>query len=366
MYRTFLIPTIMVCLSLLSCQNQIPDPPANPENPIETVLWEATSPKGLPGIIAAISDTSGIRFIESAGVRKAGSSVAMTTGDQVHLGSCTKAMTSTLLATLVEDGLLSWDTTLIGIFPELRDSLHADYHDLRLHELVTHRAGLPANAKNWRAYEELDIKERRVALIRDNLAEAHSAERGEYLYSNLGYLVAGAMAEKVTGKSWEVLMRERLFNPLDMESAGFGPPGTKGEVDQPWGHLRFLWKWRPLQTDNAEALGPAGTVHCTLEDWAKFAALQLPQDNNQLLPQEQLDFLVQPLGEYAAGWVIAERSWANGPTYSHNGSNTMWSAVIWVAPELGRAYLAAANGHNKKSMQILDEVITELIKYDQE
>ena len=60
------------------------------------------------------------------------------------------------------------------------------------------------------------------------------------IYSNQGYAIVGAMLEKLTGTPWETLITERLFKPLHMDSAGFGPPGTIGAVDQPWGHTRKL------------------------------------------------------------------------------------------------------------------------------
>src|SRR4030095_8642317 len=58
----------------------------------------------------------------------------------------------------------------------------------------------------------------------------------KYWYSNVGYILAGAVLEHLTGRAWEDLMRERLFQPLGISTGGFGPPGTAGQTDQPWGH----------------------------------------------------------------------------------------------------------------------------------
>ena len=66
-------------------------------------------------------------------------------------------------------------------------------------------------------------------------------------------------------------MQERLFDKLNMTSAGFGPPGKEDEIQEPWGHRKLIvTNWIPSQSDNAEALGPAGTVHCSISDWASF------------------------------------------------------------------------------------------------
>ncbi len=98
-----------------------------------------------------------------------------------------------------------------------------------------------------------------------------------YAYSNVGYVLAGLMAEHVSGQSWETLMNKRLFEPLGMTSAGFGSPGHPGKVDQPWGHRDSGGEVRPTQVDNAPVMGPAGTVHCSVPDWAKFASLHMSE-----------------------------------------------------------------------------------------
>ncbi|MEL6562687.1 MAG: serine hydrolase domain-containing protein [Bacteroidota bacterium] len=336
-----------------------------PDNAIEQLLIETISDEDIPGIIAAIVDNNGLRMIEAAGIRKIGSSDSLTVDDLIHLGSCTKAMTSTLLATLVESGDIKWETTLIEVFPELEGIVHEDYHQITFHQLVTHRAGVPTNARDWWLFQELEIKERRVAMIKGNLNEPSLIKQGTYNYSNLGYMIAGSMVEKVIGTSWESLIKERLFNRLGMTSADFGIPGTLGSTDQPWGHIRSSENWRPIQADNAEALGPAGTVHSTFKDWAKFISLQLPDKEPEILNRDHLNFLIDPIGKYASGWGVVKRPWANGMALNHAGSNTMWYVVVWVAPELNRAFMVGMNSFDENSFSIADEIIGELIEFDQ-
>ncbi len=338
--------------------------PAN--SSIERLLEEVASSEGLPGgIIAAVSDANGLITLESAGLRKLKNSIEITTSDQIHLGSCTKAMTSTLLAILVQENLISWDTRFIDVFPELADTVHQSYHDVTLHQLVTHRGAIPENAESWWVFPDLEIKERRRALIIEALQVDHHLPKGEFKYSNLGYVIAGSMAERVTGIAWEDLIQERLFQPLKMYTAGFGSPGTTGLVDQPWGHKQVKGIWNPFQADNPEAIGPAGTVHCSVEDWVKFLSLQLPNNNSKILSSNQRDFLIEPIGEYAAGWRVVKRSWADGITLTHSGSNTFWYVTVWVAPEIDRIFTVAMNSADQKSVAIADRIIGELIKWDQ-
>ena len=335
------------------------------------LLAQPTEDGASPGLVAAIVDHRGVREIAAAGVRKAGNSQALLTSDHMHVGSNTKAMTSTMLATLVEDGVFpnGWNTTIADAFPELLDEIHPDYQPVDLWQLVTMTGGIKRNASNWRAHQGLGLLQRRYRILRDNLADPPATAAGEYLYSNLGYVVAGAMAEKVTGKIWETLMQERLFGPLGMSTAGFGPPGTPGGLDQPWGHRRGppSGDWVPNQDDNPPALGPAGTVHLSLEDWSKFIALWLPDTAPAILDRATLDRLITPTtGDYAAGWVVASRPWAQGTTIAHSGSNTSWYTILWIAPAIGRAYVAGANSAEpdlSTTAWMLDGIVSDMIRY---
>ena len=316
---------------------------------IHHILTNVVNEDEAPGLIAAIISDKDVIAIASAGERKAGSGISFTTNDMVHLGSCTKAMTSTMIATLVEDEKISWNTKMIEAIPELKDKIHPDYHKITLWQLLTHRAGLTKNAMDWDAYKQKEIKERRLAILEDNLQESARFEIGEFHYSNLGYMIAASMVERLTGESWEALMKKRLFDPLEMSSAGFGAPNTINKIDQPWGHSKawFEFKWSPDQSDNPEALGPAGTVHCNIEDWAKFLSLYLTNDNS-FLERIYLDKLIEPVSGhfYAGGWGVAEQSWAKGIMITHSGSNGIWYTSVVLTPILDRAFIVSTNSRD--------------------
>jgi CubicO group peptidase (beta-lactamase class C family) len=332
---------------------------------IEAALAEAVAEAKVPGMVAAITSSKGVLAIGSAGVRKTGSDSKLTKQDRIHLGSCTKAMTSLLLATLVAEKKLTWDTSLISVLPELKGKVHPDYHAVTVWQLLTHRAGLEANAANWWIHGKMELKKRRLTILEGNLKQSAARKQGTYHYSNLGYLIAGCMAEKLTGTTWESLMRKRIFDPLGMDSAGFGPPGASGKTDQPWGHVRSGEGWRPRQFDNAEALGPAGRIHASFADWAKFLAIQLPGGKNLGLDRKALDKLIAPTGNYAGGWRVTKRPWGKGTVLNHSGSNTMWYALVWVAPKLDRAFLVATNSRDDNSHPTCDQMIGKLIQIDQ-
>ena len=176
-----------------------------------------------------------------------------------------------------------------------------------------------------------------------------------------------AWLKKLSGDSWETLMEERIFNPLGMDSAGFGAPGRVGKTEQPWGHNRKDGNWAPIQGDNAPSLGPAGTVHCSIEDWGKFVARQLSDTNALGLDKALLNKLITPTaGTYAAGWGISKRGWGKGKVMSHTGSNTMWLSLVWAAPNIDRAFLVVTNSKDDRSVKICDQVIAKLIEINAE
>ena len=340
-----------------------------------------------PAIAAIVINADGTVLAQGAvGVRRAGEETPVTTDDRWHLGSCTKAMTATLAAILVREGVISWDTTLAQRFPDLAERMPDYVKNATLKSLLSHRAGIVANIPG-QALLQRDGADMR-ALRREYLEQvcrlnAPAAAPGTFLYSNAGYVLAGAMLEEATGRAWEDLMRQRLFEPLGMASAGFGPPGTRGAqpADAPRGHRGGADNPRPVEpgpgADNPQVIGPAGTVHASLEDWGKFIALHLRgprlNDGDTLLGLTRADFdlLHMPAGEgndYALGWGTPPRPWAGGTreaparTLTHSGSNTMWFCTVWAAPAKGRAVLVATNAMGNGVPQAVDGVAGRLIR----
>jgi CubicO group peptidase (beta-lactamase class C family) len=340
----------------------------NKSDSIQRMLAKVINDGKAPGMIAAITSSEGIIAIASAGERKTGSGIKFTTSDKIHLGSCTKAMTATMIATLVAEGKLSWDTKLIDAIPELKQKIHSDYHKITLWNLLTHRAGLFKNPSDWGAFEKKEITERRLALIVENMVSSSSFLQGEFHYSNFGYMVAACMAERVTGLSWETLMKKRLFEPLGMSTAGFGAPNTSDQINQPWGHKKawYGYGWKTDQTDNPEALGPAGMVHCNIEDWGKFLALQMT-NTNPILDRKFLDKLIEPVDGhfYAGGWGVAMQDWAKGKMITHAGSNGIWYTNVLITPNLDRAFIVSTNSRDfGVTEDLCTEVTNKLIRME--
>lgn len=370
-------------------QVQVPEGKSDaPVHDVSDVLRAIREKHDLPGLAGVAIRGERIVAGGADGVRRRGSEAKITLDDRFHLGSCTKSMTATLVATLVEEEKLSWSTTIGEVFGDLGEGMRPEWKPVTLEQLLTHRAGVPGDVpdKLWSRLWARDgtPTEQRMELVRGTLASEPEAAPGtKFIYSNAGYAIAGAMAEKVTGKAWEDLMRERVFEPLGMESAGFGAPGTAGKLDEPLGHTSG---GEPVEVgtedDNPPAIGPAGTVHATLGDWAKYVAVHLagdraasgqapaeakmPAGTAKLLEPETFAKLHAPAegegAEYAMGWGVLERDWGGGRVLTHSGSNTMWYCTVWMAPEGDFAVLVATNQGGEKAAKGCDEAASAMIQ----
>jgi CubicO group peptidase (beta-lactamase class C family) len=333
----------------------------------------------LPAVAAAVIVEGKLRESAVVGVRKHGSEVAVEVNDPFHLGSCTKAMTASLVGLLVQQGKLKWETTLAEYFPQWQDKMHPDYRGVTLVHLLSHRAGVPSMTDGFAPVSKGELpllilqppsaQRRRVTEV--VLAQPPVCKPGEKeLYSNAGYTIVGAIIEQVTGEEYEALLRRLLFEPLGMSTAGFGAMGTADRIDAPWQHRRNGDKIVPINpgplSDNPPFITPAGRVHCSIEDWAKYVGcvLAAARGENGLLPPTQVQQLKEPpfAGGYALGWGLHERSWGGGRVLSHAGSNGMNFCVVWVAPRRNFAVLVATNCGIDKAPEALDRVCAATIK----
>ena len=339
-----------------------------PEDPrAATLLEEVRAKHKLPGLVGAIVKGSAVVSIAAVGVRKAGEDDPFRPTDQVHIGSCTKAMTATLVGTLYEEGLLSATTTLAEVFPDHADRMHPDFRDVTLSQLLTHRAGLPHDADWWDLPGRTPTEKRYAALAELCRVAPRSLPGRKYAYSNAGYVLVGLMAERVTGAAWEDLIRARIFEPLNMYSAGFGPRGADGSTrgGQPYGHQWSRGRARPIVVDNPPVMGPAGTVHCSILDWAKFGVAHLRGERpgaKLLQPSTYRDLHTPPPGtDYAGGWLVFDRSWAGGKALNHAGSNTTWYVNVWLAPARDFGVLAATNIGGDATAKAADDAVAALL-----
>lgn len=345
---------------------------------LNTLLEPVRAKYDLPALAASVIVDGEILPAGAVGVRKYGDpSAPVMAEDQFHLGSNTKAMTATLISGLVEKNELRWETTLAETFSDLAKTMRPEYRSVTIAHLLAHRSGL-GSASAPASKTLLDVhrfpgpprrqRERYADLI---LRDPPEAEKGaKYIYANANYVLLGVIAERVTNTAWEKLLTDRVFKPLGMTgSAGFGAMGgAPGKVEQPWQHRADRQPVAPGPlSDNPPALAPAGAVHASVGDWAKFVRAHLLGERTgarDVLTAATFRKLHAPAfgGNYAGGWLVVERPWAGGrAALTHAGSNTLNYCVAWLAPARRFAVLVATNQGGDEAARACDETSGALI-----
>ncbi len=322
---------------------------AQTDDDLEHAMIRAYEAAGAPALGLVTGDASGQTALLVRGRHSTRDAMPVAPDARWHIGSNAKAMTATLALVLAENGVLALDDPLTAFFPDL--SLHPDLAEVPFAALLEHRSGLGANLSPGQMLDarrsRLSLPEQRADLAARWLARAPAQAPGRFVYSNLGYIIAGAAMEARTGADWFDLMQTHVFDPLDIHSAGLGAPAG----DAPEGHRSFLGLMlRPEPAESAEAdnplvMGPAGTLHLSLTDHARFLASHLP--GGPLLSEvsrARLFTTPDPEAElpYAFGWARVQHP-VGGKVWQHAGSNTLWFSIARIDPETGRAAVVVAN-----------------------
>ena len=314
---------------------------------LEAIRKEA----GIPAIGALTFDTDKVITLKITGSARSDQKIPIEQDAAWHIGSDTKAMTATLMAILVEKDLLTWETTMAEIFPKLSKKFHPEAQKITVTQLLSHTAGLPANPKGP---DRLKSRENVT-----KIGLALKPNKG-FLYSNYGYIIAGAVIEELTRTTWEKAIQKHLFKPLGIKSAGFGAPEGKKAIR---GHQNG----KPMPTgflgDNPAQYGPAGGVHLSLSNWALFCQDQIKghHGNGKLLKQATYQKLHTPISNnYALGWGTRSQD-GKIITLSHDGSNTLWYARATLNLSEKTGLLIAANEAGPKITESFSK-ITDALK----
>jgi CubicO group peptidase (beta-lactamase class C family) len=345
----------------------------------------------LPAVAAAVVKNGKILAAGAVGTRRIGTNTPVTINDRFHIGSDTKAMTSLLAAMLVEEGKLRWNTTVGEIYPELVDKMSKGVKDITLEQLLSHTSGIPGDSMEHVPLISFSVTDDagNLDVMRYTLVSRlvplplHGAPGERFEYSNLGYTLAGAMMEKVTGKTWEELVVARIFDPLKLRSAGFGPQSSLGRVDAPLGHAAD--KDGKMQAflagpagDNPLVIGPAGLAHMSVLDFATWAAWNAAEgkygpplakpETIRKMHTKVVDMPPKPdapvgtpsSGGYGLGWGTVSLPFAPEPLVFHGGSNNMNLAYIVLQPKQELGLVTMTNISGPKANDAL-MAITELL-----
>jgi CubicO group peptidase (beta-lactamase class C family) len=308
----------------------------------------------LVGMAAIVMTGDAVVAQAATGFRTKEQTDPLLASDLFHVGSIGKSMSATAIASLVEDGIMSWDDALGQRLPDI--AMDAGWRDVSLHQLLTHTASIPRapiSAMINSVTDPVRLREVRREIAATLLAELPTTPPGSaFSYSNEGFMLASVMAEEATGEMWEDIIRTRLAKPLGLTSLGFGAPTGETPQAVPWGHRKigaFKLAMAPAgNADNPAWMAAAGTMHMTLDDLLTYGRthIEAGRDADSLLSVETFERLHTPvMNDYAYGWVVQRRDFGAGeePVIWHNGSNTMWYALLVLLPERDTVIVMATN-----------------------
>ncbi len=320
---------------------------------IDQLLHESLAQHELPAVGAALVEVNGRTVARVAGVLKRGTSPQVSLSDKWHIGSCTKSLTAVLWARLVELGLTDWDITLADVFSDL-GSVHARWQEFTVRDALLHRAGIGGidDRSHQAAFEDRrPLTEQRTDAAIGVVSEPPGDRRFEY--SNLSYIVVGAAIDRVAAMSYEEAMRVHVLEPMGVDSVGYGAPSRL------FGHAQG----QALQVDNPALYSSAGTMHITLEDWARLQRIFLVGDRQNLLSEASIDEILRPQLDginVVIGWV--DLSPDREVSYSVQGSNTLWAATASLNIDRTRAAVAVSNDGSEAALSATFDLTREILK----
>ncbi|MET3132068.1 CubicO group peptidase (beta-lactamase class C family) [Oxalobacteraceae bacterium GrIS 1.11] len=319
---------------------------------LEAIVKEAMAGQQVPAVGVIVMRDGKIAGQAVRGVRRNDGKISVRQDDVWLIGSTGKVMTVALLARLVERGVLSWSAPLEEMLPDLAQSMDPGYRKLTLVQLLSHRSGLPRDLKDLPSAEgfftdQRPLQQQRLAYIGAALKDKPEVAPGSaFSYSNTGFLVAVAIAERVTGESYEFLMQKEVFQPLGMDSAGFGNTGAGQNRGHQ--HGKPMLNMRKFDDGAPAMFAPAGFLHMSLSDWARFNLDQLAGAKGQgklLTPASyRLMQTAQAGGPAGLDWGVQDSlAGRQGPALVHQGSDGNWLAIAVLFPEQGSGVLVVAN-----------------------
>jgi CubicO group peptidase (beta-lactamase class C family) len=366
------------------------DTPALPRQKVENALpqlqklaEDVRQRTGIPGLAIAVVYRDEVIYLEGFGVRQEGKADAIDPDTVFQLASLSKPIAATVVAGLVGDGVVGWDDPIIRHDPGFEMYSSWVTRQVTLRDMFTHRSGLPDHAGDM--LEDIGY-DRAEILYRLRYQKPDSSFRSHYAYTNYGFTEAAVAAAMASGKSWEDVSAERLYQPLGMKRTSSRFADFTAAANRASSHVQIDGKWVAKYARDADAQSPAGGVSSSVHDMAMWLRLQLGGGKfggKQIISAEALDETHRPqiertspknpaidhAGFYGLGWNI-DYDAAGRVHWSHSGGFDLGAATcvnLLPAEQLGIVALTNAQPigvPEAVSRSFLDMVLTGKVEKD--
>ena len=308
---------------------------------------------GVPGMTAAVAVDGELVWAAGSGWSNVETQTPATPDTIFRIGSTSKAMTSTVIARLADQGVLALDDTVSQHLP---DAPNPDWNPIRLDQLMSHTAGFPGyeNNSDWPdAYETLRMK-RQYETVEESLglvdgSRLLSAPGEAFYYSSFDIVLATVMAERAAGEDYTRLLEREVRTPLGLQTpilANFGPePDTLACFYESRNHGQV----RPRGAVNVSQRWPSGGLYARSIDLVQVASAWLDDAYISEATREQFwTPMALNSGEvneqsYAIGWRVNPESVSRfgeaAPVRIVHHGGVSRGAMSWLIlyPELGMA-----------------------------
>ena len=286
----------------------------------------------------------------------------VTSGTLFRVGSISKAVTSLLAMSAVEDGLIALDTPITDVLPGVGiENPWQDAAPLRLVHLLEHTGGLPGSSFYEYAQVGPDVSPAAYLTRMEGRLTLRWPPGRYYSYANGGHTIAARMLEAVSGQTFDALAKARLFEPLDMASATFSTrPAATDDLSQ-----SFSADGAPAPNWQM-AVRPSGSLAASIDDMARLArflategasieappvskdGLRRMRHGRASLPGRQGYAYAYGLGMF--GFIAANRVF-----WGHWGKTEGFLANLGVLPDHGNSFVLLSNTSNRRAMSEMRE-----------
>ena len=220
------------------------------------------------GFAVAVIEKNKVIWSKGYGYRDMENKLPVTPNTQFAIGSCTKAFTSTLIGILNKEGMVEYDKPVRNYLPELKFFNDEMNDKVTLRDMMSHRTGLPRHDYSWYLFT---TNSRDSIMTRIQYMEPSTGLRERWQYNNFMFFLQGEVAEKLTGKSWEENVKEKIFTPLGMSNSNFSVKDLAVNPEGAIGYeLRNDSVIRKMDYYDINAMGPAGSINSSVSDMAKW------------------------------------------------------------------------------------------------
>ena len=262
MKKSFLILSAVILFICAAAQ-----PPADPRlKGLDTFALKVLKDWNAAGVTIAVVEKNKVIYTGGFGYRDLDKKLPVTENTQFAIGSCTKAFTASMLGMLQKEDKLDIDKPVRTYLPELKFQNEYTNDHCTLRDMMCHRTGLPRHDLSWYA----SWASRNELLERIQYMEPTAELRAKWQYNNFMFMAQGMVIEKITGKSWEENMKERILKTLGMNNTNLSTNDMEKSMDHSLAFATNETSLKAIPYRNIDAMGPAGSVNSCAKDMAKW------------------------------------------------------------------------------------------------